>query len=365
MTSAILGPTHPPAYSNVGVPRVDSLSAGGWPLWCRPVVGVLLLSLSCTVLGYVWVYGRTELVVPGVTPIDTYSSLFDVSAITVSLAAGGERVEWHTTVDDVRTNAALWRRMHLENWNGVPEPLRSEALDNMLARYREVLFEPAVWDRMEAVDWDGIPQPIRTVAFRQMVAYWSGHYNLAAKCGLPSGLVADTLAAIMMSESWLDHRALSVNRNGTRDIGLAGASEFARERLRYLQEFGVVDVSFADDDFFNPWVATRFLAVWMSLMLDEVNGDLDRAVRAYHRGTPAADDSRGSEYLHTVRRRLHRFIQNRDAPAAWAYVWTRTRDMERREWPWTSRPIIDPDPRPERRPGLLAIDDDVTTRRKR
>jgi hypothetical protein len=201
---------------------------------------------------------------------------------------------------------------------------------------------------MAAVDWDQIPQPMRTVAFRQMVAYWAGHYDLAAKCGLPSGLVADTLAAIIMSESWFDHRAQAVNRNGTRDIGLAGASEFARERLRSLHELGIVDVSFGDDEFFNPWMATRFVAIWISLMLDEAEGDLDRAVRAYKRGTPAAHDSLGTKYLHTVRRRLHRFIQNRDAPVAWAYVWTRAREMERREWPWMTRPIRDREPMSDR-----------------
>ena len=349
MTPAILGLTCAGATCpDVRLPPIEVPTAGRWALWWRSIVGVLTLSLTCTVLGRVWFYRPTELMLPYVKPIDPYTSLFDFSSITVTIAAGGERVAWHTTVDDVRTNSALWRRMHLENWNTVPEPLRSEALEKMLARYREVLFNPAVWDRMEAVDWDDIPQPMRTVAFRQMVAYWAGHYDLAAKCGRPSGLVADTLAAIIMSESWFDHRAQAVNRNGTRDIGLAGASEFARERLRSLHELGIVDVSFRDDEFFNPWMATRFVAIWISLMLDEAEGDLDKAVRAYNRGTPAAHDSLGTAYLHTVRRRLHRFIQNRDAPAAWAYVWTRAREMERREWPWMTRPIRDREPMSDR-----------------
>jgi hypothetical protein len=201
MTPAILGLRCAEATCpEVRLPPIQVPTAGRSALWRRSIVGVLTLSLTCTVLGRVWFYGPTDLILPYVKPIDPYAAMFDVSSITVTIAAGGERVGWHTTVHDVHTNSALWRRMHLENWNTVPEPLRSEALD------------------------------------------------------------------------------------------------------------------------------------------------LDTAVRAYNRGTPAAHDSLGTEYLHTVRRRLHRFIQNRNAPAAWAYVWTRAREMERREWPWMTRPTGDSEP---------------------
>jgi hypothetical protein len=271
---------------------------------------------------------------PAVASVSVRAAFVDSEPLTVTISPPGWQLPWPTTTDALLGDATVWRMMHVADWNRVPRDLRERGLDAMLGRYQAILVRPSAWDAMTADDWDKIPQPIRMMAFRHMAQYWAGYYDIGGPEDVSPALVADTIQAIVMSESWFEHRTVAVNHNGTRDLGLAGASDFARLRLRALHAAGVVDFGPDDAAYFDPWVATRFAAVWFQLMLREAGGDVDRAIGAYNRGIALADDDIGLGYQAMVRRRRTTFIRNQDAPVAWDYLWRRTREIERQAWPW-------------------------------
>jgi hypothetical protein len=283
---------------------------------------------------WLWLAWQRPVPLPPLPSQPAWTAFVDRTPITISISVPGAQLPWPTTHDAILHHLPLWRRMHIADWNRLPTELREGGLDRMLALFEPILASPQAWDRMTAVDWDQVPQPVRTVAYRHMADYWAGFYDVGGAHDLPPRLVADTVAAIVMSESWFEHRAIGVNRDGTVDVGLGGASEFARARLRQLHASGVVDVALSEEDYVNPWLATRFVALWLRLMIGEAGGDLDRAIAAYNRGIGAADDSLGVAYRDTVRRRRSIFIRNHDAPVAWDYVWRRARRIEREAWPW-------------------------------
>jgi hypothetical protein len=300
----------------------------------RVLLGLLLATLFVAA-GLAWLSASVATAPPAVPAPSVHAAFVDTAPLTVTISAPPNwQVPWPTTTDALLQDTSLWRMMHVADWNRVPDDLRERGLEAMLTRYQSILVSPPAWDAMTADDWDEVPQPIRMMAYRHMAAYWAGYYDVGGPEGLPPALVADTIQAIIMSESWFEHRTVAVNANGTRDLGLAGASDFARVRLRQLRTADLVDFAPDDASYFNPWVSTRFAALWFKLVLREAGGDLDRAIGAYNRGIALAEDAIGLDYRAMVHRRRTVFMHNQNAPVAWDYIWHRTRDIERQAWPW-------------------------------
>jgi hypothetical protein len=271
---------------------------------------------------------RLASTLPAVERISVADLFIDSTPVKVRLTEAWQRVDAVTTRTALRSDWTLWRRMHIQNWDVVSADMREEALDAMLEQYRHLLANPVVWNAMNAHDWDLVPQPVRALAFTHMLEYWAAWYDIGPRYGIAADVMAETLASIVMTESWFEHRAAHVNPWGNHDLGVAQASDGARERLRELYYDGRVDVLLEDEEYFDPWKGTRFVALWMRELLDQVNGDLPTAIRAYHRGLRRALVSgEGDDYLGLVRRRRQRYWRTQGASPAWRHLWERAREL--------------------------------------
>jgi hypothetical protein len=224
--------------------------------------------------------------------------------------------------------------MRFDDWDMVPADVRQTALNNIWQRYQPVVATPREWDRMSAAEWDVVPQPVRAMAFLQMIRYWSGYYGVGSAFDLPRGTVSSTMGAIMMAESWFEHRAVSISRSGNRDVGLGQLSDWTRWRLTHLFEAGRIDFVPADEAaYYDPWQSTRMMALWFDLMIDEHAGDLNAAIRAYHCGTPLARAGDGEDYLASVIHKRQTFMRGESRSPAWNHLMA----LDRRE-PWRDAP---------------------------
>ena len=100
-----------------------------------------------------------------------YDRLWDRTPLQITATLAWQKVPWTTTVDQVRSDPTVWRLMFVHDWDGVPEPLRTEALGRIWNRFSGLVRAPARWDHMSASDWDEVPQPIRAMAFIEMIRY--------------------------------------------------------------------------------------------------------------------------------------------------------------------------------------------------
>ena len=239
-------------------------------------------------------------------PLRALSDLRPVAITTTT--PDWKKVHEVVTVDGLRTDRVLWRRMHFGDWDAIPKAIREPALGALIHAYRPVLADAAQWQQMSAADWDKVPQPIRAMAYLRMVWYWAIAEDVGAEFGLEPRRVAHTIAAIVMAESWFEHRAVNENQWGNRDLGLAQCSDHCRTELASMAADGQISFSLSDADYFNPWIATRVATVWFNRELRAAGGDVDLALRAYHRGLDQANDALGDGYHARVTRLRRTYI---------------------------------------------------------
>jgi hypothetical protein len=256
-----------------------------------------------------------------------FDGLRDARPVPLNVTEDWEKVGLVVEADDLLRDPTLWNRMNFDDWDRVPESLRTVGLDRMIARFRAAPSGPEVWEAMTPSDWDRVPQPIRAMAFIRIAEYWAEYYGVGVGVGVPWRDAGDTLAAILMVESWFEHRAVHVGPRGNRDLGLVQASDYFRARLERLHREKWLDFRLEEDDYFNPWLAILAGATWLDLMLHETRGDLDLAVRAYNRGIEAARAGAAEEYLENVKHKRDRFIRNRGAPPTWDLLSRRLRGL--------------------------------------
>lgn len=297
----------------------------GWPI----VVASCTLAL---IVGFAilqrTINRRLAIELPDLPPVPVLSAFGDQTPVAVTITADWQKVIVTVPAYTVSSDVTLWRNMNFDDWDTVSERLREDGLTAMWKRFGHLVNSPAQWDRMTAHDWDWIPQPIRAMAYIRMMKYWSGYYQVGTRFGLPRGTVTNTMNAIVMAESWFEHRGSHTNPGGDRDIGLGGSSEYCRRTIQHLAQDGAVDFTLEEDDYFDPWRATRVVAVWFELMLQEANGDLDLAIRSYHRGWPLARRGEGEVYLANVKRLRRLYIRNEDNSPAWHFLFDRARNEE-------------------------------------
>lgn len=258
---------------------------------------------------------------PTVAAPDIVESLTDRRPVSITITTPSwKTVPMVVTRNRLGWDRAVWRQMHFGNWDRLPPDVREGPLRRMAHVYDPLLREPAAWRRMTPEDWDQVPQPIRAIAFLRMTHHWAVSRQVGAEWGLDPVRVGQTVAGIIMAESWFDHRAEHVNPHGNRDVGLAQCSDHCRRTLAKMAASGEISFEPDADEYFNPWIATWVATVWFERELRRAEGDVELAIRAYHRGLDAAMDERGTAYLASVLRLRERYVRTQRTSASWRFL---------------------------------------------
>ena len=285
------------------------------------VVAVIVIASALS--GAVWLQrfvtsGETPVAMVPATPVVALSNPRTVE-ITLTTPTW-TRVSDVVTVDQLHTDHRIWRQMHFGDWDRVSIAYRETALKAMIRAHADLFRGPGQWRTMTADDWDDIPQPIRAMVYLRMIWHWARTEAVGIEFGLAPELTAQTIAAIVMAESWFEHRALNVNVWGNRDLGLAQCSDFCRAEIAAMIARCELLFRPTEADYFNPWVATRIATVWLRRELRNANGDLDLAARAYHRGIDRALDDKGDRYIAKVQQLRDRYIRAQGSSETWRFL---------------------------------------------
>lgn len=286
-------------------------------IWIASVIVILgferLAGFAAPALRHYWVVPLPHL--PSAP--SAYQTLADLRPVTFTMTVNWSKIRVTSTAEQLTSNPMFWRNMHFDDWDRLPFEIRALALGRMMERHRRAAAGPSEWSELDAADWDMVPQPLRAVLFPEMIEHWADTYGLTRIYYLDPDRVLATLNAVMMAESWFEHRGINVNKWGNRDLGLGGCSDRCRRILGEMAAAGDLDFALTDDDFFNPWHATRALVVWFGLELIRAEGEIALAVRAYHRGFDAASSGEGVEYLANVERLRLRYFDAQNQSQTW------------------------------------------------
>jgi len=309
---------HPPL---AGADRLDDAVPGARRWRLGAVVTTASLSIALVAGGLRLHDFATAREIPAVAPAPSpLHSVVDRRLVAITLTTPAwTKVREVVTVNTLRTDRRLWRQMHVGDWDRIPQYLREPALRNMIDAYAPVLAGPRTWSRMSASDWDDIPQPIRAMAFLRMIWHWAVVEDVGVEFGLQPRRMAHSIGAILMAESWFEHRAINENEWG-RDLGLAQCSTFCQRIMAAMALTGAIRFAPSEAGYFNPWVATRVATVWFKRELIRAEGDVNLAIRAYHRGIDDAMDEKGDVYLGRVLRLREQYVREQTASESWRFL---------------------------------------------
>ncbi len=273
-----------------------------------------LVAALCTAMIVIPKEANSFEIVPNSWPPSAYQTVVGNAdkPVSATVTVNWHRIPFATSIRNIENYGFFWRNAYIEDWDTVPEDVREKGLDRMLNKYGQLIWNSSLWPEMAPSDWDHVPQPIRSMAFMKMLDYWSG------QCTACDEDDAETLKAIVMGESWFEHRAVNEKR-GNRDIGLSQASDYARRMINKMHKREM-----SDEDYLNPFKATEAAVLWFDRMLQESEGDRSRAVRAYYTGIRRARRGLGSEYLDNVTRIRNEYIRNMGNSPAWKFLYAGT-----------------------------------------